>query len=105
MADKKEKFELEQLKAKCLVVWWKYIDDTRYYSEKEKKVKSIRNPEDSYMLINMFDGDNQKELWRLLTEEEKNRYKPEFSKYVLMDLWVWDEEDERTEESFYPWWF
>lgn len=101
----KEKAILEQLKAKCIIVWGKYQTDTRYYEEKTNRVKSIKHPEDAYILINMFDGDNQKELWGLLTDDEKNRYKWEFSKYVLMDLWVWDEEDEITEESFYPWRF
>lgn len=80
------KNQLEQLKAKCIVVWGKYQTDTRYYKEKTDRVKSIKYPEDAYILINMFDWENQKELWGLLTREEQEIYKDLFSKYVLMEL-------------------
>ena len=80
------KNQLEQLKAKCIIVWWKYQNDTRYYKEKTDYVKRIKHPDDAYILINMFDWSNQKELRGLLTEEEKGLYKEFFSKYVLMEL-------------------
>lgn len=80
------KNQLEQLKAKCIIVWGKYQNDTRYYKEKTDYVKRIKHPDDAYILINMFDWSNQKELWNLLTRDEQEEYREYFSKYVLMEL-------------------
>lgn len=68
-----------ELKQKCLAVWKKYEDRPwGYYEEKVEYVNRINNPKDYYILINMFDLRNQKELYKLLSSECREYYKDYF---------------------------
>lgn len=68
-----------ELKKQCKEVRKKYKNNPwDYYNEKIDYVNRITNPKDSYILINMFDWDNQRELWNRLSDDCKKRYKDEF---------------------------
>lgn len=64
---------LEELKRACLSVWEDYKDRPGgYYEEKVAYVKRITNPKEYYVLINMFDLQNQKKLWYKLSPEMRD---------------------------------
>lgn len=70
-----DKLQLEELKIVCLKVWEKYKNNPwNYYEEKVERVNSITNPEDAYILINMFDMRNKRELWERMSEEMRDYY-------------------------------
>lgn len=78
-----------ELKAKCLTVRKKYENNPwDYYEEKVGYVNRITNPKDYYILINMFDLQNQWELYNLLSEECREYYKDYFKSlldYVMQE--------------------
>ena len=70
-----DKLRLEELKVVCLKVWEKYKNSPwGYYEEKVRRVQSITNPKDAYVLINMFDMRNKKELWERMSLEMRDYY-------------------------------
>ena len=70
-----DKLQLEELKIVCLKVWEKYKwSPWWYYEEKIERVNSIKNPKDAYILINMFDMRNKKELRERMSLEMRDYY-------------------------------
>jgi len=70
-----DKLWLEELKCVCLKVWEKYKGSPGwYYEEKVERVNSIKNPKDAYILINMFDSWNKKELYDRMSLEMRDYY-------------------------------
>lgn len=70
-----DKLQLEELKIVCLKVWEKYKNNPwDYYEEKVRRVQSITNPKDAYILINMFDLHNQRELYDRMSLEMRDYY-------------------------------
>lgn len=82
-----DKQMLEELKRACLQVWESYKDSPwDYYKEKVNYVKSITHPDDYYILINMFDLDNQRKLWDKLSPEMRDWC---YEDFVWMREYYW----------------
>jgi hypothetical protein len=75
-----EKEMFEELKKACLSVWKNYKDRPGdYYQEKVGYVKRITNPKDYYILIQMFDINNQRKLYEKLSPEARDYYMEYFT--------------------------
>lgn len=75
-----EKEMFEEIKRCCLSVWENYKDRPGdYYKSKVDYVKRITNPKDYYVLINMFDLENQRKLYNKLSLETRDYCMEEFT--------------------------
>lgn len=84
-----EEVMLEDLKEVCLKVWEKYKwRPWWYYEEKVDRVNSITNPEDAYVLINMFDLWNKKELYEKMSVELRDYYHENFVSMIELSNYL-----------------
>ena len=84
-----EEVMLEDLKEVCLKVWEKYKwRPWWYYEEKVERVNSITNPEDAYVLINMFDLWNKKELYEKMSAELRDYYHENFVSMIELSNYL-----------------
>lgn len=86
---KLEEVMLEDLKEVCLKVWEKYKwRPWWYYEEKVERVNNITNPEDAYVLINMFDLWNKKELYEKMSAELRDYYHEYFVSMIELSNYL-----------------
>ena len=84
-----EEVMLEDLKEVCLKVWEKYKwRPWWYYEEKVERVNNITNPEDAYILINMFDLWNKKELYEKMSAELRDYYHENFVSMIELSNYL-----------------
>lgn len=84
-----EEVMLEDLKEVCLKVWEKYKwRPWWYYEEKVERVNNITNPEDAYILINMFDLWNKKELYEKMSTELRDYYHENFVSMIELSNYL-----------------
>lgn len=62
----------QELKEGAINIWKTYSDEFGYSSEKINSIKDVKNVSDNFMfLVAMFDGQNQRLLSSILSEECK----------------------------------
>jgi len=62
----------DEVKSACIDIWSGYDDTHGYSTEKISRIKNIPNISDNFMfMVAMFDGDNQRKLSTILSEESK----------------------------------
>lgn len=73
----------KELKNACKEVWKKYEGRPgNYYEEKIERVEMVKKEENAFILVNMFDSQNQLELWLSLSEGCKEHYRDLFDELV-----------------------